>query len=60
MSFTIKAFREHNIQKILVVGSGYGRNVDVLANSCFYVFGLKLSTTANQMVIRSSKEKRPD
>jgi len=57
VSFTIKAFREHNIQKILVVGSGYGRNVEVLAHSGFDVFGLELSTTANKMTIRSSKEK---
>lgn len=55
--YAIKVFREHNIRKILVPGSGYGRNTESLAQSGFNVFGLEISNTANRMAVQSSKQK---
>ena len=57
VSYAIKIFREYNIQKILVPGSGYGRNTESFARSGFSVFGLEISTIAYRMAVQSSKQK---
>jgi SAM-dependent methyltransferase len=45
----LELFRRNNVKKILVPGSGYGRNTRLFSTSGFEVTGIEISSTAYNM-----------
>jgi SAM-dependent methyltransferase len=58
VDIAITFFNNNNIHDVLVLGSGYGRNAEVFAESGFNVFGLEVSKIAYQIAVRTNIEKR--
>ena len=48
-AYVVEIFRKNGVQKILVPGSGYGRNTKVLSESGFDVTGVEISEVAGEM-----------
>ena len=44
--YALKLFRKNNVKKILVPGSGYGRNSKLFSSSGFDVTGIEISEVA--------------
>ena len=57
LELAIDYFSKNNVCKVLVPGSGYGRNAEALAKAGFDVFGVESSEVAHKMAV-SSNEKR--
>ena len=49
--YALRLFRSSNINKILVPGSGYGRNTRLFSTSGFYVTGIEISSEAHAMAL---------
>jgi len=45
----LEIFRQHRVKRILVPGSGYGRNTKLFSSSGFEVTGVEISDTACEM-----------
>ena len=48
-AYAAKIFHKNGVQKVLVPGSGYGRNTKVLSESGFDVTGIEVSEVAGEM-----------
>jgi SAM-dependent methyltransferase len=54
----IKLFKEHNVKKILIPGSGYGRNSKLFSTSEFEVTGIEISKIAIELARNFDKNTR--
>lgn len=48
-AYAVEIFHKNGVQKVLVPGSGYGRNTKVLSESGFDVTGIEVSEVAGEM-----------
>jgi len=58
LEITIDFFTKNNVRKVLIPGSGYGRNAEALAKAGFNVSGIEISETAHRMAVSSNEKSR--
>lgn len=56
--YAIELFKKTDVRKVLVPGSGYGRNAEAFAGAGFEVSGIEISNTAISIARRGSSKVR--
>ena len=57
-AYAVEIFHKNGLQKVLVPGSGYGRNTKVLSESGFDVTGIEVSEVAGEMARKYDPQTR--
>lgn len=57
VNVALEYFIKKGVHKVLVPGSGYGRNAEALAKAGFNVSGIEISETAYRIAVNSNDEK---
>lgn len=57
VNVALKYFLKKDVRRVLVPGSGYGRNAEALAKAGFEVSGIEISDTAYRTAVNSNNEK---